>query len=98
MGFDKNTYETSRFAAPKPEPTANVQSESLVVIRTFGDLIQADEAQVALMTAGIYALIFTDESVSLRPDLPPGQGIALAVHQRDMMLAEQALFAVTPHP
>lgn len=68
-----------------------MQTESLVVIRTFGDLIQADEAQVALMTAGIYALIFTDDSVSLHPDLPVGHGVALAVHQRDVMLAESAL-------
>lgn len=74
-----------------------MQSESLVVIRTFGDLVQADEAQVALMTAGIYALVFTDESVSLRPDLPPGSGVALAVHQRDVTLAENAL-ATQPYP
>lgn len=68
-----------------------MEPESLVVIRTFRDLIEADEAQVALMTAGLYALIFTDESVALHPDLPPGHGIALAVHRRDVGLAENAL-------
>lgn len=74
-----------------------MQTESLVVIRTFRDLIQADEAQVALMTAGIYALVFADESVPLHPDLLAGHGVALAVHQRDVILAESAL-ATKPYP
>lgn len=74
-----------------------MQPDSLVVIRTFRDLIEADEAQVALMSAGLYALIFTDDSISLHPDLPPGHGIALAVHRRDVVLAENAL-ATQPYP
>jgi len=66
-------------------------SESLVVIRTFDDLPAADDAQVDLLSAGIYSLIFTDENVSLAPGLPPGHGIALAVHRRDANLAETVL-------
>lgn len=66
-------------------------SESLVIIRTFGELLQADEAQINLLSAGIYSLIFTDENASLRPDLPPGHGIALAVHGRDVSIAEAVL-------
>lgn len=62
-------------------------SESLVVIRTFDDLPAADDAQVDLLSAGIYSLIFTDENVSLAP----GHGIALAVHRRDANLAETVL-------
>lgn len=74
-----------------------MQPESLVVIRNFRDLIEADEAQIALMSAGIYALIFTDDSTPLHPDLPAGHGIALAVHRRDVQLAEGALPA-QPYP
>ena len=71
-------------------------SETLVVIRTFGNLLDADEAQVELLTAGIYSLLFTDEAGSLDAASPPGHGIALAVHQRDVDLAEAALTAKPP--
>jgi hypothetical protein len=73
-----------------------MMSESLVVIRTFGNLVDADDAQVELLTAGIYSLLFTDESTTLHPTNPPGHGIALAVHERDVDLAESALTA-KPH-
>ena len=72
-------------------------SESLVVIRTFGNLIEADDAQVELLSAGIYSLLFTDETASLHPSSPPGHGIALAVHNRDVHLAESVL-TPKPHP
>jgi hypothetical protein len=71
-------------------------SESLVIIRTFGNLLDADEAQVELLTAGIYSLLFSDDSMSLHPDALPGDGVALAVHHRDVSLAEAAL-TVKPH-
>jgi len=71
-------------------------SESLVVIRTFGNLLDADYAQVELLTAGIYSLLFTDESITLHPNTRPGDGVALAVHHRDVSLAEAAL-TVKPH-
>ena len=68
-----------------------MQAESLVVIRTFCDLVEADEAQIALMTAGIYALVFSDESAAPLPGSPAGHAIALAVHRRDVELAESAV-------
>jgi hypothetical protein len=70
-------------------------SENLVIIRTFGNLLDADEAQVELLSAGIHSLLFTDESFVLHPNTAPGDGIALAVHQRDVGLADAAL---TPKP
>jgi len=70
-------------------------SESLVVIRTFGNLLDADDAQVELLSAGIHSLLFTDESASVHPSSPPGHGIALAVHNRDVNRAETVL---TPKP
>ena len=71
-------------------------SESLVVIRTFGNLLDADDAQVELLTAGIHSLLFTDEASSREVSSSPGDGIALAVHQRDVDLAEAALTAKPP--
>ena len=71
-------------------------SESLVIIRTFGNLVEADDAQVELLTAGIHSLLFTDESMILHPNLLPGDGVALAVHHRDVSLAEAAL-TIKPH-
>jgi hypothetical protein len=71
-------------------------SESLVIIRTFGNLLDADEAQVELLTAGIYSLLFSDDSMSLHPNALPGDGVALAVHHRDVTLAEAAL-TLKPH-
>lgn len=91
------SFETTKRGVRNPNGGANVQPESLVVIRNFRDLITADEAQISLMTAGIYALIFTDDSTPLHPDVPAGHGIALAVHRRDVELAESAL-AAQPYP
>jgi hypothetical protein len=71
-------------------------SESLVIIRTFGNLLDADYAQVELLTAGIHSLLFTDDSMTLHPNASPGDGVALAVHHRDVTLAEAAL-TVKPH-
>lgn len=64
-------------------------SETLVVIRTYRDLFDADEAQIELLSAGIYSLIMAEDS----PAAPPGaeHGIGLAVHQRDVQVAEAVL-------
>ena len=71
-------------------------SESLVIIRTFGNLVDADEAQVELLTAGIHSLLFSDDSMSLHPNALPGDGVALAVLHRDVTLAEAALMVEPP--
>lgn len=72
-------------------------SESLVVIRTFGDLMDADDAQVELLSAGIHSLLLTDDSVGLDSQSAASHGIALAVHRRDVHLAE-AVLTPRPHP
>lgn len=64
-------------------------SESLVVIRTFHDLLDADRAQVDLLSAGIYSLIMAEGD-----GVPPygaSRGIGLAVHERDVEVAEAVL-------
>jgi hypothetical protein len=62
--------------------------ESLIVIRTFQSLPDADEAQVELLSAGIYSLVYTEgPSVSLANQ----KEIALAVHSRDAQIAESVL-------
>jgi len=68
-------------------------SESLVIIRTFGEYMDADEAQVELLSAGIYSLLLADDSPSAAPASPAPQGIALAVHSRDADIAEAVLVA-----
>lgn len=74
-----------------------MNSESLVVIRNFGDLMDADEAQVDLLSAGIYSLLYSDEHSTLQASAAAGQGIALAVHSRDVEIAE-AVLTVSPEP
>lgn len=66
-------------------------SESLVVIRTFPDLTYADEAQVELLAAGIHSLLFTGEASEPPASADAGQGIGLAVHRRDVEIAEAVL-------
>jgi hypothetical protein len=66
-------------------------SESLVVIRTFGTLVQADEAQLELLNAGIYSLLLSDDNARLHSASPVGEGIALAVHRRDAEVANAVL-------
>ncbi|MQA90644.1 MAG: hypothetical protein GEU90_10475 [Gemmatimonas sp.] len=65
-------------------------SESLVVIRTFADLLRADEAQIELLNAGIYSLLLSEDGSQL-PLGPAAEAIALAVHRRDAEVAEAVL-------
>jgi hypothetical protein len=67
-------------------------SESLVIIRTYGEYLDADEAQVELLSAGIYSLLFSDGS-SAKPPASRSASIALAVHRRDADIAEAVLVA-----
>lgn len=69
-------------------------SESLVVIRTFGNLLQADEAQIELLNAGIYSLLLSEERVPLQKPEVSHEEIALAVHRRDAEVASAVLAPV----
>jgi hypothetical protein len=66
-------------------------SESLVVIRTFGNLLEADEAQIELLNAGIYSLLMSDESAPTEVTESSPDAIALAVHRRDAEVANAVL-------
>lgn len=66
-------------------------SESLVVIRTFTNLLQADEAQLELLNAGIYSLVMSDEFTSAVAVPPTEEAVALAVHKRDAEIANAVL-------
>ncbi len=66
-------------------------SESLVVIRTFGSVLQADEAQIELLNAGIYSLLLSDDTFQLDANGDARDGIALAVHRRDADVAAAML-------
>lgn len=63
-------------------------TESLVVIKTFESIHDADEAQAELLTAGIFSLVYTDNA---GPHLPGQNEIALAVNMRDAQIAETLL-------
>lgn len=65
-------------------------SESLVVIRTFGDLLRADEAQIELLNAGIYSLLLSEDSTEIESSANT-EAIALAVHRRDAEVANAVL-------
>jgi hypothetical protein len=69
-------------------------SESLVVIRTFGTVLEADEAQVELLAAGVYSLLYSEEG-GAQPARRPDPAVVLAVHKRDAQIAEAVL---TPRP
>jgi hypothetical protein len=69
-------------------------TESLVVIRTFEDLLSADEAQLELLNAGIHSLLLTEQNPQLAL-AAERDGVALAVHRRD---AEVANALLTPLP
>jgi len=65
-------------------------TESLVIIRTFGNLLEADDAQIELLSAGIYSLLMSEEGGG--GAFPPApEAIALAVHRRDADAADALL-------
>jgi hypothetical protein len=66
-------------------------SESLVVIRTYGSLLQADEAQIELLNAGIPSLLVSDDNAQLEATFAPVDPVALAVHRRDAEVAHAVL-------
>lgn len=74
-------------------------SEDLIVIRTFASGLEADAVQAALQAAGIQSLLLTGAgggATPFPPQLPPPQGIGLAVHRRDVERAEAALSSPPP--
>lgn len=73
-------------------------SEELVVIRTYADEMAADAAQAELHNAGIHSLLFTDSAPVAAPDAVPASGIGLAVHKRDVKLAEAVLLITPSNP
>jgi hypothetical protein len=78
--FDRARKPTSR-----ENPT---MMESLVVIRTFENLLAADVAQLELLSSGIQSLLFSDETAPIEPTSGPAwEPIALAVHRRDAEVA-----------
>ena len=79
----------------EPDPDPNVQAESLVVIRTYPNLMRADEAHIELMHAGINALVLSSGGQSHDAS---DSAVALAVHRRDAEIAEAVLSASAEIP
>lgn len=60
-------------------------SEHLVVIRSYRDLLDADEAQAELSAAGVYSLLVSEDTPAQAA--PFSFQVALAVNGRDAELA-----------
>ena len=69
-------------------------SETLVVIRNFESLLEADEAQIELMNAGIQSLLLSDDRGSYMAPAASAEAISLAVHRRDADVACAVLMPV----
>lgn len=72
--------------------------EELVVIRTYTDQFAADAAQAELHNAGIQSLIFAGGPPQGALPEPPAAPIGLAVHRRDVKLAEAVLLITPSNP
>ena len=64
-------------------------SDHLVLIRTYGNLLEADDAQAELYAAGIYSLLVSNDEPP--PESPFQYTVALAVHRRDAEIAARLL-------
>ena len=63
----------------------------LVVVRTFGDRIEADLAHSALEAAGIASMVSGDDAGGVQPGLWTGEGVALLVREEDATIAREIL-------
>jgi hypothetical protein len=63
----------------------------LVVVRTFGDRIEAEMAKSALEAAGIRSMIRGDDCAGLRPHMNLWNGIELIVRAMDRSQALEVL-------
>ena len=63
----------------------------LVVVRTFGDRIEAELAQSALEAAGIKSMVRGDDAGGVQPGLWTGEGVALLVREEDTTTAREIL-------
>jgi hypothetical protein len=64
-------------------------SEHLVLVRTYFDLLEADDAQAELYAAGIYSLLVSDDQPP--PGAPFRCTVGLTVHRRDADVAARLL-------
>ena len=79
--------------ADEPNAAEN-EAESLVVVRTFLNRIDADLAQGALEAAGIDAVISADDAEGNQPGLWMG-GVRLLVREDDLEEAGEVLGPAT---
>jgi len=64
---------------------------ALVVVRTFGDRMEAEMALSALEAAGIESMLRTDDLGGLRPHMALTNGVAVLVRAEDAQQADQIL-------
>jgi hypothetical protein len=67
--------------------------DALVVVRTFGNRIDADLARGALEAADIDSMIRSDDAAGLRPAMTLTNGVQLIVRAEDAERANEILGA-----
>jgi hypothetical protein len=65
--------------------------DTLVVVGTFNDRIEADLAQSALEAAGIPSMVRADDAEGTQPGLWMGNGVDVLVNKEDASRAEEVL-------
>jgi len=73
------------------DKAAEVRHPGLVVLRSFGDEIEANIAKSMLDSAGVESMFRRDNCGGLEPQLSLMQGIKLVVRQEDAEQAEAIL-------
>jgi hypothetical protein len=71
--------------------TGGTVEAELVVVRSFGDRIEAEMARSALEAAGIRSMVRGDDCAGLRPHMSLGSGIELIVRAMDRAKALEVL-------
>jgi hypothetical protein len=71
---------------------------ALVVVRMFGDRIEAELAQSALEAAGIESMLRADDVGGLRPHMALTNGVAVLVRSDDARQADLVLGTAAKPP
>lgn len=82
--------------APKDELRAMLRgamTDRTTVVKTYGNLTEAEIARDRLKDAGINAFLRKDDAGGMHPQMQLTQGVKLIVHERDVNEADELLQA-----
>jgi len=64
---------------------------TLIAVKTYSNLFDAEVAQTALEAAGIECMVRSDDGGGMRPGLWMGNGVDLVVRKEDVQRATEVL-------